>query len=292
MKPYEWMVKCTPQTEWIERRGILFWLAFFFIELGAGAFFIASFFNVLEGMVIGWLICSLLGGGFHLLYLGRPLRFLRMFLRPQSSWISRGIIFVTVFLLLGLVHIVLTFQTTPVFILLVAADIFAFLVMIYGGFAMCCVNGIPLWNTALLPILYVVGGLWGGAGITLGVAAATGLADLGLAVEEWTRLLVISFIILLFTYLVSVRYGSLAAKKSIEEIVKGRGWPIFWVIVIVVGIGVPISMLATAFLSVELGEISKAILYATIVCELVGDLSMRYLILKFGFYNPLIPTSV
>ena len=37
MEPYEWMSKYTPQTEWIVRRGIMLWLAFFFIELGDGA---------------------------------------------------------------------------------------------------------------------------------------------------------------------------------------------------------------------------------------------------------------
>ncbi|MFC2068905.1 hypothetical protein ACFLTP_07880, partial [Chloroflexota bacterium] len=104
MKPYEWMVKYTPQTEWIERRGILLWLAFFFIELGAGVFFIASLFNNLLAMVIGWFVCGVVGGGFHLLYLGKPARFFRMVAKPQTSWISRGLIFVTMFLIFGLIH--------------------------------------------------------------------------------------------------------------------------------------------------------------------------------------------
>ena len=38
MKLNEWMVKPTPQTEWIDRRGILLWLAFFFIELSQAFF--------------------------------------------------------------------------------------------------------------------------------------------------------------------------------------------------------------------------------------------------------------
>lgn len=75
MKPYEWMTQYTLQTEWIERRGILLWLAFFFIELGAGMFFVASFFNNLSAMLAGWIICGVLGGGFHLLFLGKPFRF-------------------------------------------------------------------------------------------------------------------------------------------------------------------------------------------------------------------------
>ena len=70
MASYDWMAKYTPQTEWIERRGVLLWLAFFFIELGAGVFFVASFFENLPAMFTGWIICAVLGGGLHLVFLG------------------------------------------------------------------------------------------------------------------------------------------------------------------------------------------------------------------------------
>ena len=90
MKLYEWMVKPTAQREWIEGRGILLWLAFFFIELGAGTFFVATFFESVVVMLIGWLICGVLGGGAHILYLGHPFRFWRMVSKPGTSWISRG----------------------------------------------------------------------------------------------------------------------------------------------------------------------------------------------------------
>src|SRR5512136_139789 len=176
MRPYEFMVSYTPQTQWIEKGGIKLWLAFFFIELGAGMFFVASLLNNVLAMSLGWLLCAVLGGGFHLLYLGKPLRFWRMAFSSgfKTSWISRGIIFVSLFLLLGFIHLLLVqsgLRSTP---LLVLADLFAFLTVIYGGFAMNYVNGIPLWNTALLPILYVVSGLWGGAEVTLGIALAGG----------------------------------------------------------------------------------------------------------------------
>ena len=113
-KPYEFMVSYTPQTQWIEKGGIKLWLAFFFIELGAGMFFVASLFDNLWAMSIGWLLCAVLGGGFHLLYLGKPLRFWRMALSSgwRTSWISRGIIFVSLFLLLGLIHMVLIGSAT------------------------------------------------------------------------------------------------------------------------------------------------------------------------------------
>ncbi len=60
-RPYEFMVSYTPQTQWIEKGGIKLWLAFFFIELGAGMFFVASLFDNLRAMSIGWLLCAVLG---------------------------------------------------------------------------------------------------------------------------------------------------------------------------------------------------------------------------------------
>ncbi len=156
-RPYEYMVYYTPQRQWIEKGGIKLWLAFFFIELGSGMFFIASLFDNVAAMSVGWFLCAVLGGGFHLLYLGKPLRFWRMALSSgwKTSWISRGILFVTLFLILGFVHIVFEAPSRP---LLILANIFAFLTVIYGGFAMNYVNGIPLWNTALLPVLYAISG--------------------------------------------------------------------------------------------------------------------------------------
>ena len=72
-RPYEFMASYTPQREWIEKRGALLWFAFFFIELGAGTFMVSSISGSLSGMLVGWLICALLGGGLHLLFLGKPL---------------------------------------------------------------------------------------------------------------------------------------------------------------------------------------------------------------------------
>lgn len=289
-RPYEFLVQYTPQREWIERQGILLWLAFFFIELGAGTFFISSIFDNLLGMLIGWLICGILGGGCHILYLGRPLRFYRAFLKPQTSWISRGLIFVFLFLVLGAIHMVLAQWVTPVFGLLLIVDLLAFLTIIYGGFAMNCVNGIPLWNTSLLPILYVVSGLWGGAGLTLVGVMASGATSLEIVVEGWGRILLVSFAVILAVYLISMRYGTAAGKISVREIVRGRGALLFWILVVLLGMVFPTAIVINSFLA-DLETAPAALLYVAICCELIGDLGLRYLILKQGLYGPIIPSS-
>jgi formate-dependent nitrite reductase membrane component NrfD len=295
MEPHEWMTKYTPQTEWIERRGILLWLAFFFIELGAGMFFVASFFDNLDSllaMFIGWLACAVLGGGLHLIFLGKPLRFWRIVLSSgwQTSWISRGLIFVSLFLILGLLHMALTQWAEPITAILIAADIFAFLTIIYGGFAMNYVNGIPLWNTALLPILYVISGLWGGAEVVLGTTLATGQIGIGVAIEEWIRILLIGFILLIPVYLMSVRYTSLTGQASVRYIVLGKWSPLFWIAVVIVGMVIPLTAVINSFIT-GLEATPEAFLYAAIFCGLLGDLAMRYLILRCGLYSPLIPSS-
>ncbi len=290
-RPFEFMTRYTPQREWILGRGVLLWLAFFFIELGAGMLFVAALFNSLWGMFIGWLVCLVLGGGFHLLYLGQPLRFYRAFLRPQTSWISRGMIFISLFAVLGILHMALVYWATSPLGLLIIIEIIAFLVTIYGGFAMSYVNGIPLWNTALLPVLYVVAGFWGGAELALGVALATGtLSQTGPGIEELIRVLLAAFILIVAAYLVSVRYSSKAGEVSVREIVVGRWWALFWIVVVLLGVAFPLGVVSSAVVS-GLETIPAVLLGLSIFFELLGDLSLRYLILRNGFYSPLTPIS-
>jgi|TARA_B100002003_G_scaffold123547_1_gene114083 formate-dependent nitrite reductase membrane component NrfD len=291
MKLNEWMVKPTPQTEWIQGRGILLWLAFFFIELGAGIFFVATFFGNLWAMLIGWLVCGVIGGGVHILYLGHPFRFWRMVRKPGSSWISRGLIFVSLFLILGLIQMAVVSGGGSSLVLTILVDILAFLTIVYGGFAMNCVNGIPLWNTALLPILYAVSGIWGGASVALGIALGTGAAStIGVSLEEWIRLLLIAYIGLIIVYFISVRYTNLTGKVSVQGIVSGEYWPLMWFGVVLIGLVIPIAVVVIS-LGTGIENMSAAVLYIAILCELVGDITMRYLILKDGLYSPLIASS-
>lgn len=292
MQSYDWMVKNTPQVEWIERRGILLWLAFFFIELGAGMFCVASFFKSPVAMAVGWLVCAVLGGGLHLIFLGRPSRFWRMVFSSgwRSSWISRGLIFVSLFLVLGLVCLLLILRSTSPMALTIAADVFAFLAVIYGGFAMNYVNGIPLWNTALLPVLFVISGFWGGAEVTLGINMVRGDLVISNTVEDLIRIFLIGFILIIPIYLMSVRYISLTGQASVRLMITGKWARLFWVVVVVIGMLVPAATVIISYVN-GLEGTAAILLYTAIICGLIGDLIIRNLILKCGMYGPLIPSS-
>jgi len=279
---YEWMVKNTPQTEWIEGKGILLYLAFFFIELGAGLYFVSLFFGSKVGMLLGWLICLGLGGGFHFIYLGKPFRFYRAVLKPGTSWISRGMIFVGLFAVVGFIHLVVVWQGGGSLFLTVLMGVIAFLETIYAGFALSYVAAIPIWNTALVPGLYTVASFWGGMGLLVVINLMSGHEIERM--ESWVRVLLVAYGFMMVLYLLTMRYRSHVAAASIERMVKGDQAGLFWGGVVLVGFVYPcvVNMMGLA------GGIAPGVLVTAVLCEGLGDLSMRYCILKSALYAPLI----
>ena len=90
-----------PQGEW----SWLITTAFFLGNVGAGLFLISYFNSLYLGAGVGLLIVGVGKSTAHLLYLGRPERFLRVIVRWRTSWISRGLIAMGLFLVFGVVYL-------------------------------------------------------------------------------------------------------------------------------------------------------------------------------------------
>ena len=89
----------------------------------------------------------------------------------------------------------------------------------------------------------------------------------------------------------SVRYTSSTGRASVSYIAMGRWSPLFWIAVVILGMVIPLAAVINSYLTgLETGMMT--FLYAAILSGLIGDLAMRYLILKGGMYSPLIPSSV
>ena len=65
--------------------------AFFLGGLGAGLFVLSLLTDHTPGMIVGYLIVVVGKNTAHMLFLGRPERFWRAAMRPDRSWIARGI---------------------------------------------------------------------------------------------------------------------------------------------------------------------------------------------------------
>ncbi len=288
MKPYEWMVKYTPQAEWIEKRGIFLWLAFFFGGIGSGLYLTSLWLDSLAGMLAGWLIVLVLKGAAHLAFLGQPWRFWRAVLRPQTSWISRGLIAVLLFALFGLLQFIFAYSlpgSSAELVFKIISAVMAVVIAMYTGFTLACLSGVPFWNNGLLPVLFLACGITGG----LGLALAMALAGIGMpleTIETGARFMLVVFPVLLLIYLWSANNAMPAGKASVKELVHGSAVPWFWGGLIVCGIVFPGIVSAYGFIN---GEVSHALLSISVVGEVVGGLSLRYCILKVGIYSPLIP---
>jgi formate-dependent nitrite reductase membrane component NrfD len=82
----------------------------------------------------------------------------------------------------------------------------------------------------------------------------------------------------------------LTGQASVKYMVMGKWSPLFWLAVVMVGMVIPlIAVIMSFFIGLE--AVPVVFLYAAIFCGLLGDLSMRYLILRCGLYSPLIPSS-
>jgi len=319
------MVKPTPQEEWIEGKGLLSWLSFFSVALGAGMYFVAVILNYPWAMVAGYLVCLVVGGGTKVIDLGKPTRawrmllnydgegglmgailllfknpakFIKMFMNSgwKTSWISRGMYFIGLFAILGLVHIILAFvanntittgigdlsSVTGVFaILMIIASI---LVTVYAGLLIGYVKAIPLWGSAMMPLFFVASGFMGGAALALlwGMNNAFTL--------QLLQILILVYVAIVIVYLWNAWNQSGASRYSVQQMVKGGGMLsiIFYAGVVLLGILWPVATVIVSFVSNADLTILLAVAIAGV---LIGDLSMRYLIMKCGTYTPLIPQS-
>ncbi len=284
---YEWMTKPTPQEEWIEGGGKTIWLALFFTETGAGLFFVSIFFKNPLGMILGWVLCLVLGCGFFMMHMGHPLRAYRAILRPQSSWISRGGIFLGSFGALGALYILLSYlmPARDFMVLKIIVGLLCILVAIYAGMLMSYVRAVPLWNSGLLPMSYVVAGLWSGAEILLAVHLLTGAPIEQL--ELWISILLPSFALVLILYLISITSSSPIGWASVKRIIAGDLALHFYLGAVIIGLLFPIIVVLYS-LSVGIASVAPALILAAVACGLIGDLTIRYCILKGALYSPVV----
>jgi sulfite dehydrogenase (quinone) subunit SoeC len=286
MEAHEWMVRSTYQTEWITGRGKFLWLAMYTGGLGGGLYLVSLYFNSLIGMTIGMLIVAVLKGSFHFAYLGKPWRFWRIIMKPKTSWITRGLIFVLGFIIFAVIQIALSYffpGTVLETLFKVLAGVMAFGVVVYTGFVLHSVKTISLWDTLLVPVIFTLWGIMGGFGLGIVVALFGGDIELHGAETGCNALLVINaFLLVIFLWKTAQRDET--GKISVLDQMKGTTAPLFWTGVILFGIVIPLAIgIFTRFS----GEVIPALLIAGSVFEIIGGLTMRYCMLKEGIYRPL-----
>ncbi len=291
--------------------GLIAWYLFL-AGLGAGAYFGSALANYLGkedkaltriGIFFGAplvLLASLL----LITDLGVPLRFLGAFLRPGSSMISIGTFIISIFIIVGFIHIALLLfsgsklsRGTEKALELIGM-IFAVATALYTGVLLGVVKAIPFWNTPILPILFLVSALSTGVGLLILVRAiyrlARGAKDAqalaSFRVMEKSDMVLIGVEALALLFLFVVMFGSTTgAAESAVFLLAGSYAVVFWFGVVVVGLILPLALEALS----ESGERTLSVTaisgigIVSGICLLIGGLLLRYSILVAGLTRPL-----
>jgi formate-dependent nitrite reductase membrane component NrfD len=262
--------------------------AFFLGGVGGGLFVISYLTHNGLGMLVGYLI--VVGGKntAHLLYLGRPERFWRAAMRPDRSWIARGIWATGLFSVGGFFCWLPYFMTSwqsPEWLGRSAATVAivaALFIMFYDGFVMNQSRGVAFWNSNLLPLLVLVYAVLGGTTLSLTLRELSGME--GGITDYLARaehvLLVMNFLVLCF-YVWRMSRWMPAARETARSLLSGNYARAFLGLVLAVGIG------ATLLLSIVHDRVQANWLVILIAaCELTGDFSLLMVLLRSGLFGP------
>jgi len=297
MKPYFWMTDYTPQKEWIDRKGLLLWLAFFLSEVGAGLYIVSLFLEFWVGSLIGWLICALLGGGLHMAYLGKPMRAWRSILRPMTSELSRGIIIMGLFLILGVFQLApglkflsgLPWSMDSLF-LKIALSVLAFFVITHGFMTLSFLRAVPFWNSAIMPLLSLASGVWVGAQMANGLSLFSGHVEIVMILEPVARWFLFAYALSTLFYLWNAFHGAQASKVSVKLLLKGELSSTFYTGVVIIGFCIPL-IITLYFCQRPIGT-ATSLIWIRFFCALIGDLALRYCIFKAARYVPIINSNI
>jgi formate-dependent nitrite reductase membrane component NrfD len=292
-----------PQAEWKEIIAIYLYLA----GMGAGSYIIGAIINwfidpsrlipifgfrvdVAKAALLWGPILVAIGAPFLILDLGIKKRFLYAALNPRTSWVARGFLILSIFIVFGLVLLaksVLPFEwlypkSSFWYIAEVITIAFAIATALYTGILLKATKSIPLWNTYLLPLLFLVSALSTGSMAIILSTLGTGLLSLDAAALKILmgaeQVLVVIEGIVLFLYL-SRRYkASEQGKDSVRLLLFGEKKLLFWGGIVLLGFIFPVVLESISSLS----HGNPIFIFAAGIVLLCGGFFLRLGVLSAG----------
>lgn len=211
-----------------------------------------------------------------------PLRFFGL-VANLGSVMAWGVIILSAFLVVSIIDVIILLvkKSSPKALDIVGA-VLAVCVAAYTGVLLGDAGvAFPLWNMAVLPILFIVSAASTGIALTVLItrlvaadeaAALPWLGKAGLVLPVLELALVI---ILLAVTGTAGGSAAAAAAASVGNLVSGPYAVAFWLGFIVIGLAVPFAL----ELMSHRGSQSKALPVAGEACVLVGGFMLRYLVI-------------
>lgn len=277
--------------------------ALFFAGTGSGLLIMSLWLesstggNFNAGIILGLLAGGIATSAAFVFDLGRKERFWRVMLRPGKSWLSRGIILIMAMVIAGALYLApswfnwLPWSKGDAFgnVLRIVSAIAALGVMMYSGFLLSYSSAIPFWNTTLLPVVFAFYSFMGGIGSLFALNLAMGGKAIDVRSLELLEIsLITASFLLIFIYLITMFYSTVAAKEAVYMLLRGKLSLPFIGGVILLGLVIPSLIIAITYSGVVGPAAVSAALVVAAVCELTGGWLFRYSLLSVGVQNKLL----
>lgn len=178
-------------------------------------------------------------GGLH-----NPLRF-ALLLTNFGSVMTWGVVFLGGFTVVALVVVVLDFmkKSVPVWLDIVGV-VFSVCVAVYTGALLGVCKTFPLWNNALLPILFLVSAVSAGAASVLLVAVVRHADEFNRVgvLKKFHFCLPIIELVLVASLLFITSFNSTAGFNSVMSLLVGEWAPLFWIGLVAIGLVLPTAL--------------------------------------------------
>jgi polysulfide reductase chain C len=234
------------------------------------------------------------GAPFLIIDLGIKRRFLYACLNPKTSWVARGFLILSTFIVFGLIVFGVSFiypsllmdRPAPWALLEIISVIFALATALYTGVLLKSVKYVPIWNTSLLPVLFLASALsTGSMGIILAMMGSGLLfstaESLPLVADQMVpteRIMIVIEGLILALYLYSRYRAKDQGETSVRLLLSGKLRPIFWGGIVLVGFIFPLSLEYTYSCCPDY----PAVLYTTGIFLLCGGFFLRLGVLASG----------
>ena len=219
-----------------------------------------------------------------------PLRF-ALLLTNFGSVMTWGVVFLAVFVVVALIVLVLDLMKREVPMWLDCVGlVMGLCVAIYTGCLLGVCQGFPLWNSALLPILFLV------SAVSTGMAAVL-LVGVFYAPDEFNEVVVmkkfhfwlpvIEFVLVAALLFITAFNPSPAGWESVMSLVAGNWAVAFWLLFVIVGLGVKGGIeKANLFMMPALIIMAVAIAIYTLTMPGAVEGALYYLTPDFSKFSP------
>jgi formate-dependent nitrite reductase membrane component NrfD len=280
---------------------------FTLMGVGGGLFILARLLNlelalgVWLGLPVADLISFLaiaVGGLILIADLGKPLRFIRAVVNPGTSWISRGAIADFVFLIVGglLVLPNLALGSARPFSWLpwdasagnaagrtleVVAMLAAVVVTFYAGQVLANPRAIPYWNSAAIPVQFLLSSLALSLAVVMMMEVAKGRPVT--AGQLWVIVAFLAGLAASILWHLSTRRDMPGKSHSIERLVRGRHRLTFLGGVLVGGTALPALL---ALIAIPLDGARDALTVVVFAMLIPAAFFLRLFTLRVGIFPP------